>query len=890
MVCVKCGHEVMEGAAFCPYCGEKISGELPGEDAPLYLAEVKGLLKSGKLAIYRDRAEFITSSVQKTVFNYSALVSVKKGLDRIIFVTEDGRSESCAVNRKNIHEAFLYIDQAARPYIARRKERLLAEGIRYSFVSSMGLTGGILNILDDRAEFISKTGQRETVGFQNVKSVRLSMGGLEFSLTDGTAKSFAVDKELREEVLAFTEKAVEPYIAERKAALLARGIHFSSLSAYGPDSGTLDILEDRAEFTAQSGQRETVFFKDVRAVSQFPGTLEFALTDGTSRSFAVEADIQGGILAFVQRAITPYVTARTAGFETAFGIDERIEINEERGVFHILRQGGSEITDEYPLEDAAGCQWIESSGTGGVLGGVLSGGMAILNSVAGAVGAQSAPDAEEKISSMGVLLTIRTDEGERTESVRFGSFPLGISRTNKKYERYLAELSAFIEYLERRCPACELTLPAPAPAPALPEAGPTEALAEPAAVETAAPEISETVAAEQDQFGIIKYIQGVSGFISKCATPMTIAIQGSWGSGQNSIMNMLAGKLAESGAGTPVWFHTWQFSQFDLGEQLPILVGNRLISQLTGTNNAANKDRALKAAKGIIGITSGLISQGNSDGQNLIDIVDALFRDSAAAPLEKVVKAFSDLVHKQPGGRAVIFVDDLGRLPPVKAVELLEAMQNFFVCQGCVFVIAAEYDAILRGARDRCGQDFDESKGKQFFNRFFQVSFRVPVSGYNIENYVRDKLEKIDIHTGDEAELGTYVRLIEHSVGRDPTNLDRLFNSFLLLRNMADREMYESRYRRLVLFALLCMQAKFHDIYEFMVRMRDQVSPRFLSTLFGGRWETHDLRLVAEEQAQFQEFAGVFQDIINTDREDGISESECSAFTEVLDFSSITSQ
>ena len=33
--------------------------------------------------------------------------------------------------------------------------QLLAQGIQYSFVSSMGLTSGILNILDDRAEFTS---------------------------------------------------------------------------------------------------------------------------------------------------------------------------------------------------------------------------------------------------------------------------------------------------------------------------------------------------------------------------------------------------------------------------------------------------------------------------------------------------------------------------------------------------------------------------------------------------------------------------------------------------------------------------------------------------------------------------------------------------------------
>ena len=37
--------------------------------------------------------------------------------------------------------------------------------------------------------------------------------------------------------------------------------------------------------------------------------------------------------------------------------------------------------------------------------------------------------------------------------------------------------------------------------------------------------------ATQDQFGIDRYIDGLSKFIQNCETPMTISIQGSWGSG-----------------------------------------------------------------------------------------------------------------------------------------------------------------------------------------------------------------------------------------------------------------------------------------------------------------------------------------------------------------------
>jgi predicted KAP-like P-loop ATPase len=43
--------------------------------------------------------------------------------------------------------------------------------------------------------------------------------------------------------------------------------------------------------------------------------------------------------------------------------------------------------------------------------------------------------------------------------------------------------------------------------------------------------------AEEDRFGITDYIGGLARFIEKCNTPMTISIQGTWGTGKTSIMN-----------------------------------------------------------------------------------------------------------------------------------------------------------------------------------------------------------------------------------------------------------------------------------------------------------------------------------------------------------------
>ena len=871
---------------FCPYCGGKVAVEAREEEKPVYQSDVRGLLRSGKLVVYRDRVEFVVSSVQKSVFNYSSLLAVKKGLDRINFIMEDGRTESCAVNMKNVPEAYLYIEQTYRPYIAQRKERLLAQGIHYSFLSSsQGLTSGVLDIRKDRVDFRPKTGQIDTIYYAEVRVVRLSMTGLEFSLIDGRIRTFTVDKELRNEVMVFVEQAVAPFIAERKEALLARGIYYSFLSSHSSDSGTLDILADRMEYTSRSGRIEQVSFRDIRAVSLSSGTLEVSLTNGTALSFTVEEGIWDEVLAFVRKGIEPYVLERTAGFDISFGVDERIEINEEKGVFHILRQNGCFISEPYPAGGVTRCEQVERPASGG-LGGVISGGKALLN------GAQSADD---MVGALDVALTFQTEQGMQTENIRFGNFALGMSRTNPKYAQYIGEISRLMDYLGAACPACELIVPIrvetpppqPVSAPAQPPAIPAgTALPAKAADETAAAETKDP-----DQFGIIKYIEGVSRFISGCATPMTIAIQGSWGSGPDSILQMLSNGLAGTFGESTVWFNTWQFSQSESGSQLPLVVGNRLIAQLGGASGKDIKGAAIKVAKGIINITSGFISQGSTDGQN---ITEALFGDSSMDELEKTTAVFTEMVKKraaESGGKVIFLMGDLDKLAPAKGVELLEAMRPFFACEGCVFVVAADFDTVIRGAKERYGDSFDENRGKSFFNKLFRVSFRVPASGFHIQNYVQDKLEKMDIHPGGEEEVVSYVDLIKYSVGCEPKSMDRLFDSFLLIKSMSDDALYHDRNRRLMLFALLCMQAQFYNVYTFVVRMKDKVTPDFLNSLCGEQAEfLRDAQLSDSEQEEFRDFGRVFAGVINTDRDGGISEEECTVFAEVLEFSSITAQ
>ena len=226
-----------------------------------------------------------------------------------------------------------------------------------------------------------------------------------------------------------------------------------------------------------------------------------------------------------------------------------------------------------------------------------------------------------------------------------------------------------------------------------------------------------------DEFEIHDYIGGLAEFIEECNTPLTLSIQGSWGTGKTSIMNLVNNRLKEDNAEKgeriiPIWFNTWQFSQFNMSEQLPISLINSLINKLD-VKDSAIKDKTQKVMKGLrycyligkaasiaalelsgAGITAETLKKASEGAEST---VNELNQSDPSISIENLKKTFTDCITKKleernidrEKGRIVIFIDDLDRLNPGKAVELLEVLKLFLDCKHCVFVLAIDYDVVF---------------------------------------------------------------------------------------------------------------------------------------------------------------------------------------------------
>ena len=93
----------------------------------------------------------------------------------------------------------------------------------------------------------------------------------------------------------------------------------------------------------------------------------------------------------------------------------------------------------------------------------------------------------------------------------------------------------------------------------------------------------------QDLFDVSVYIDSLADFILNCSTPMTIAIQGDWGSGKTSMMQLIKSKLGVDKKDVfTIWFNTWQYSQFNLGDQLSMSFISKMLKEL-GDNSGEIK-------------------------------------------------------------------------------------------------------------------------------------------------------------------------------------------------------------------------------------------------------------------------------------------------------------
>ena len=341
---------------------------------------------------------------------------------------------------------------------------------------------------------------------------------------------------------------------------------------------------------------------------------------------------------------------------------------------------------------------------------------------------------------------------------------------------------------------------------------------------------------EEDLFGINKYQKALTKFIKLTNTPITIALQGEWGSGKTSLMNQLRWELCDSEGALyfPVWVNTWQYSLMKTPNQAIMSILEGCINQIGALNPNAHKWDESK--KKIGGIFKKMATVGTKIAANSVGIdgglVDELFSTDASTESDilqlknEIGKLIEEALTADPSKQGFTFyIDDLDRIDPPVAVEILELLKNIFDLDKCVFILAIDYDVVIKGLKSKFGEltEKNEREFRAFFDKIIQLPFSMPVASYNVNTFLVDALKKIEFLSEEELantqmaeDLSEIAQL---SVGCNPRSLKRLTNTLSLISiinsEVMDGEAIESTNKALN-FALVCMQIAYPYIYNQM--------------------------------------------------------------------------
>lgn len=400
---------------------------------------------------------------------------------------------------------------------------------------------------------------------------------------------------------------------------------------------------------------------------------------------------------------------------------------------------------------------------------------------------------------------------------------------------------------------------------------------------------------ELDTLGLSQYVDALSQFIQKCGTPMTIAVQGDWGTGKTSLMRLIQSKLDDDIE--TIWFNTWQYSQFSMGESLPLSFVRAMSEQVTDGNKVFDAVKGIAKVAAEIGArttsigAAALDSVNMSGGGALIDSVQ-LVRELKGA----FEKACEKKLQKQNKSRIVVFIDDLDRIRPQKAIELLETLKIFLDVEHCVFVLAMDFKVVQKGLTALLGEEADEKMTRSFFDKIIQLPFKMPVDSYNVENYLKDLLKQVDIDVRDE-QLNTYKNILVQSIGMNPRATKRIINVLILMKIVSEAEDKQTSAQHkldkdLALFLLVCMQESYPKLYSFIAQNIEEESLFAKLSNFASGEEDNDLEQLLDtpdSRDKLGPFISIFINVIDTDGNGEIDDEEVADIQALMGWVSITS-
>ena len=348
----------------------------------------------------------------------------------------------------------------------------------------------------------------------------------------------------------------------------------------------------------------------------------------------------------------------------------------------------------------------------------------------------------------------------------------------------------------------------------------------------------------QDHLDISVHTKSLIRFIRETNTPITIGIQGEWGSGKTSLLNSIYHDFSSNQECKQIWINSWEYSLLSSPEESLLKIINKIIDDLLDSDIDVERKTKIKSGaeklfKGALRI--GATAVGGLEAGNVAKELLGSSDQSISQLRGQLNELVDDIAAREtnPFKKILIYVDDLDRIEPKNAVAILELLKNIFSIPHCVFILAIDYQVVVKGLEFKFGKQTPENEWefRAFFDKIIQLPFMMPMGQYNIGKYVNHLLTEVGFVGEEGLDDQDISEVILRTIGGNPRSIKRLVNSVSLIQIFTEEKLadnlqdpqtanddganIDNETEKFLIFALLCLQIAYPPIYSLLTRKPD---------------------------------------------------------------------
>ena len=324
--------------------------------------------------------------------------------------------------------------------------------------------------------------------------------------------------------------------------------------------------------------------------------------------------------------------------------------------------------------------------------------------------------------------------------------------------------------------------------------------------------------------------------IIKNSTPhFTIGIYGEWGTGKTTLMKAIEKNLNSNQVSLTdpkilsIWFNAWQYER----EENPVTVSlmKTVAYAMAGHEKYDAVSKTILNGLTIVGkdasqnLVQEMISKKDEDSnetfQDKINYLNKLYQDSIYFDGLKKIKQQMDAIRKSEGNeyRVVVFIDDLDRCSPKKALEVLESIKLFLGMEGFIFVAGLSHKTVTH----LITQAYKETgvKGDDYIKKIIQIPIKIPTwSEDSIVDLILNKIKQ-NLHEEYTNFLCENSSMIAKIVDYNPRQLKRFINNVIIAFETFTSQKDYAEIKFNEMFLLKIIQSEWPDFYNEMVRSNE---------------------------------------------------------------------